>query len=299
MKLKLFLLLALTLLTMSCATHKRSHIKSNEEFVVELRKPKTRGGVIEIALQGLFIGANYLAEKTAQSLTSSYSQSLSVNDYYNTHTGELEKTYNEIHIKKYAKPIKKDEKSDLTVIISDEITKLPRTRGNNAALMVEDVIRQKEDDLLSFHAVIEILTDPENPGVSRLSFNELRVFFSKTRVYSDENLNAIISLQIEGQWRDNDGSPNKNVLIEQEYDFKNLKYGADNQIHQPLLSPWYYDIPITSEIDNNSEFGVVKINVQIREYEGGKSKYINKLPNILSDNKNTIIKDGASTLQKL
>lgn len=240
-----------------------------------------------------------MAEQTAKSLTSSYSQSLSVNDYYNTHSGDLEKTYNEIHIKKYAKPVEKDEKSDLIVIIRDEITKLPKTRGNNAVLMVDDVIRPKEDDLLSFHAVIEILNDPENPGVSRLSFNELRIFFSKTRVYSDENLNAIISVQIEGQWRNTDGSPNKGVLIEQEYDFKNLKYGAENQIKEPLLSPWYYDIPITSEIENNSEFGVVKVNVQVREYEGGKSKYINKLPDILSDNKNAIVKDGASTIEKI
>lgn len=299
MKQKLLLLLAITVTTISCSTHKRSHIKSDEEFIVELKKPKTRGGAVEIALQGLFLGANYMAEQTAKSLTSSYSQSLSVNDYYNTHSGDLEKTYNEIHIKKYAKPVEKDEKSDLIVIIRDEITKLPKTRGNNAVLMVDDVIRPKEDDLLSFHAVIEILNDPENPGVSRLSFNELRIFFSKTRVYSDENLNAIISVQIEGQWRNTDGSPNKGVLIEQEYDFKNLKYGAENQIKEPLLSPWYYDIPITSEIENNSEFGVVKVNVQVREYEGGKSKYINKLPDILSDNKNAIVKDGASTIEKI
>lgn len=283
----------------SCSTHKRSNIKSDEVFVVELKKPQTRGSVLEIGLQGLFLGANYLAEKTSKSLTSSYSKSISINDYYNTDLGKIEKSYNEIHIKKFAKTISEEDKSDLIVIIHDEITKLPKTRGNNAALKVEDVIREKEDDLLNFHAVIEIESDSENPGVSRLSFNELRILFSKTRVYNDEDLNAIVSIQIEGQWRNVDGSPNKEILIEQEYNFKNLKYGAENQIKTPLKSPWYYDIPITSEIENNQQFGVVKVNVQVREYEGGKSKYINKLPDILSDNKDAIIKDGASTIERI
>lgn len=299
MKQKLLLLLAITVTTISCSTHKRSHIKSDEEFIVELKKPQTRGGAIEIGLQGLFLGASYLAEKTTESLTSSYSKSISVNDYYNTDLGQVEKTYNEIHIKKYAKKIDEEDKSDLIVIIRDEITQLPKTRGASAALKVEEVIREKEDDLLNFHAVIEIESDDENPGVSRLSFNELRILFSKTRVYNDENLNAIISVQIEGQWRNTDGSPNKGILIEQEYDFKNLKYGVENQIKEPLKSPWYYDIPITSEIDNNQQFGVVKVNVQVREYEGSKSKYINKLPDILSDNKDAIVKDGASTIEKI
>lgn len=89
------------------------------------------------------------------------------------------------------------------------------------------------------------------------------------------------------------------VLIEQEYDFRNLKYGVENQIKEPIKSPWYYDIPITSEIDQNEKFGVVKVNVQVREYEGSKSKYINKLPDILSENKDAIIKDGASTIEKM
>jgi len=299
MKHKLLIILTILMMVTSCSTHQRSHIKANEEFVVELKKPQTRGGAIEIGLQGLFLGASYLAEKTTESLTSSYSKSISVNDYYNTDLGEVEKTYNEIHIKKFAKKIDEEEKSDLMVIIRDEITKQPKTRGGTSALTVEDVIREKEDDLLNFHAVIEIESDPENPGVSRLSFNELRVLFSKTRVYQDENLNAVISLQIEGQWRNTDGSPSKGILIEQEYDFKNLKYGVENQIKTPIKSPWYYDIPITSEIDNNQQFGVVKVNVQVREYEGSKSKYINKLPDILSDNKDAIVKDGASTIEKI
>lgn len=299
MKHKLLIILTILMMVTSCSTHQRSHIIANEEFVVELKKPQTRGGAIEIGLQGLFLGASYLAEKTTESLTSSYSKYISVNDYYNTDLGEVEKTYNEIHIKKFAKKIDEEEKSDLMVIIRDEITKQPKTRGGTSALKMEDVIREKEEDLLNFHAVIEIESDPENPGVSRLSFNELRVLFSKTRVYKDENLNAIISLQIEGQWRNTDGSPNKGTLIEQEYDFKNLKYGVENQIKTPIKSPWYYDIPITSEIDNNQQFGVVKVNVQVREYEGSKSKYINKLPDILSDNKDAIVKDGASTIEKI
>lgn len=290
--------MAVSLTVASCSTHQRSHIISNEEFIVELKKPASRGA-LEIGLQGLFLGVNYLAEKTSKSLSSSYAQSISVNDYYTSTSGITEKTYNEIHIKKYAKRIEEEEKSDLMVIIRDEISKQPTARGSSAVLEVKDVIREKEDDLLNFHAIIGIESDPENPGVSRLSFNDLRILFSKTRVYQDENLNAIVSVQIEGQWRNTDGSPNKGVLIEQEYDFRNLKYGVENQIKEPIKSPWYYDIPITSEIDQNEKFGVVKVNVQVREYEGSKSKYINKLPDILSENKDAIIKDGASTIEKM
>src|SRR5690606_31566095 len=142
MKQKLLFFMALSLVVVSCSTHKRSHIKANEKFVVELKKPQTRGGALELGLQGLFLGANYLAEKTAQSLTSSYSQSISVNDYYNTDLGEVEKTYNEIHIKKYAKPVEKEDKDELTVIIRDEITQLPKTRGGEATLQMKDVIRE-------------------------------------------------------------------------------------------------------------------------------------------------------------
>jgi hypothetical protein len=298
MKQKLLLLMAVSLTVVSCSTHQRSYIVSNEEFIVELKKPASRGA-LEIGLQGLFLGVNYLAEKTSKSLSSSYAQSISVNDYYTSTSGITEKTYNEIHIKKYAKRIEEEEKSDLMVIIRDEISKQPTARGSSAVLEVKDVIREKEDDLLNFHAIIGIESDPENPGVSRLSFNDLRILFSKTRVYQDENLNAIVSVQIEGQWRNTDGSPNKGVLIEQEYDFRNLKYGVENQIKEPIKSPWYYDIPITSEIDQNEKFGVVKVNVQVREYEGSKSKYINKLPDILSENKDAIIKDGASTIEKM
>lgn len=298
MKQKLIILMAVSLTVASCSTHQRSHIISNEEFIVELKKPASRGA-LEIGLQGLFLGVNYLAEKTSKSLSSSYAQSISVNDYYTSTSGITEKTYNEIHIKKYAKRIEEEEKSDLMVIIRDEISKQPTARGSSAVLEVKDVIREKEDDLLNFHAIIGIESDPENPGVSRLSFNDLRILFSKTRVYQDENLNAIVSVQIEGQWRNTDGSPNKGVLIEQEYDFRNLKYGVENQIKEPIKSPWYYDIPITSEIDQNEKFGVVKVNVQVREYEGSKSKYINKLPDILSENKDAIIKDGASTIEKM
>lgn len=291
--------LLLVVLMCSCKVHHRSNIESNEEFVVVMKRADSRGGLVETVLQGVFFGASYLAEKTSESLVSTYSQSISINNYYNTDLGEVEKTYKEIHIKKYSKPNSPEKKAQITTIVEDEINAMPKTRGNNAALSVKDVIRLEEDDLLNFYAVIELISDPQNPGVTRLSFNELRVFFSKTKVYTDENLNARISISIEGQWRGEDGTPKSATLIEQEYDFKNLKYGADNLIDTPLLSPWYYDIPITTQLEDNDNYGVVKINVRLEEYEGNKSKYINKLPSMLSDNKDAIISDGASAIEKI
>lgn len=296
---KTFVYIFTAILLSSCATHQRSNIKAEEQFVVELRKPATRGGLVEIALQGLFFGASYLAEKSAKSLTSSYSQALSINDYYNTDLGTIEKTYNQIHLKKYSKPNVIDDKTRLTSMVTNDAQQLPKTRGESGSLQLSDIVRTESDDLLNFHAVIEILSHPDNPGVSRLSFNALRIFFSKTKVYTDEDLNAKISIAIEGQWRTPDGTPMKANLIEQEYDFKNLKYGADNQITEAILSPWYYDIPIFSDLEDVSNYGVLKVNVQLEEYEGNKSKYINKLPSILSDNKSSIIKNGASTIQKI
>ena len=296
---KTLVLIFTTILLTSCATHKRSNIKAEEEFIVELKQPSSRGGMIETALQGLFLGANYLAEQSAKALTSSYSQSISINNYYNTDLGAVEKTYNEIHIKKYSKPSDADDKQRITQVVQNDVNNLPKTRGETINLKVEDVIRLENDDLLNFHAVIELVSHLENPGVTRLSFNSLRVFFSKTKVFTDEDLNAKVSISIDGQWRSQDGSPMKATLIEQEYDFKNLKYGADNQIEEPILSPWYYDIPIYSDIDDVTNYGILKVNVQLEEYEGNKSKYINKLPSILSDNKNAIIKNGASTIQKI
>ena len=298
MKSNSLLFLISLLFLLSCSTHKRSFIQSDEEFVVELKRAQTRGGMVETALQGLFLGAKYLADKTTKSLTSNYSKSISVNNYYNTFSGKVAKSYDRIDIKKYSKPKDAQHENELKVIIRDEITKLPRTRGGRT-LEVSDVIREENDDMLSFHAVIGILSDSENPGVSRLSFDELRILFSKTRIYEDENLNAVVSIQLEGQYRNKDGSPEKRILIEQEYDFRNLKYGPENQIKSPILSPWFYDIPITSEIDKNAEFGVMRVNVQVREYEGGKSKYINQIPTILSKNKNAIVKDGASAIEKI
>lgn len=283
----------------SCSTHKRSHIKADEQFIVELKKPVSRGGALELALQGLFIGANYIAEKTSNSLTSSYVKSISINDYYNTDTGKPEKTYQEIHIKKFAKPINTAEKEALGQGLKSEYEALPKTRGVKPSLELTDVIRTENDDLLNFHAVIELISDPENPGITRLSFNELRILFSKTRIYTDENLNAKISIAIEGQWRSNDGSPMSKKLIEQSYEFHNLKYGYENQISDPILSPWYYDIPINSEIENNNKYGVLNVTIQVEEFEGGKSRYINKLPGILSDNKTKIVKDGASVIEKM
>ena len=290
---------AIVILLFSCSTHKKSNITANEEFIVELKKPTTRGGAIDLALQGLFLGANYFAEKTSKSLSNSYTKSVSINDYYNMDNGKLEKTYNQIHIKKYSKPSDKEEKNVLSNMVKSEYDAIPKTRGANASLMFSEVIRDEKDDLLNFHAVIEFISDTENPGVTRLSFNELRILFSKTRIYKDENLNAKVSIIIEGQWRSTDGSPMKKNLIEQAYEFKNLKYGYDNQIKEPILSPWYFDIPITSEIENNGKFGVLNITVQVEEFEGGKSKYINKLPGILSDNKSKIVKDGASVIEKM
>ena len=293
---RIILCLSLTTLLISCAVHHRSNVTADEEFVVELKKPVTRGGVIETAIEGLFYGVNFLAEKSAKSLSSSYSQSISVNDYYNTDLGEIEKTYKEIHIKKYSKPKKVEDKSRVSAIINSEFTNVPKTRGSTGSLTLKDVFRSEQDDLLNFHAVFELISDPENPGITRISFTKLIVLFSKTKVFQDENLNAKISLSITGQWRTNDGTPMSAVLIEQEYELRNLKYGFNNQIQEPILSPWYYDIPIASE---NSKYGVLQVNVQLEEYEGKKSKYINKLPSILSENKNSIIKNGASTIQKI
>lgn len=286
-------------LFISCASHKNANIKANEEFIVELEKPKSRGGAIDLALQGLFLGANYLAENASKSLTNSYTKSISINDYYNTDLGDVEKTYKFIHIKKYATPNNKEEKSILTNQLKNNYSLDNTTRGVAGTLMLKDIVREEKDDLLNFHAVIELISDPENPGVTRLSFNQLRILFSKTRIFKDENLNAKVSISIEGQWRNTDGTPMKKILIEQEYDFKNLKYGYENQIKEPILSPWYYDIPITTEIEENNKFGVLNILISVDEYEGGKSKYINKLPGILKDNKTSIVKDGASTIQKI
>jgi hypothetical protein len=112
-------------------------------------------------------------------------------------------------------------------------------------------------------------------------------------------LNAKVSISIEGQWRSTDGSPMKKTLIEQSYEFKNLKYGYENQLKESILSPWYYDIPITNEIENNGKYGVLNVSIQVEEFEGGKSKYINKLPSILGENKSKIIKDGASVIEKV
>jgi len=297
---KLTALITAFILLTSCATHKRSNIKADEDFVIELKRPATRGGLVETALQGLFFGASYLAEKSAKSLSSTYSQSLSINDYYNTDLGNIEKTYSEIHIKKYSKPIVNLEKARLSKLVESEISSLPKSRGSSSSLSINDVFRDaKKDDLLNFHAVIELISHPENPGVTRLSFSELRVFFSKTKVFTDEDLNSQVSISIEGQWRSEDGSPMKATLIEQEYDFQNIKYGIENQITQPILSPWYYDIPIYSDVEDISNYGVLKVNVQLEEYEGNKSKYIKKLPSILSDNKDAIIKNGTSTIQKI
>ena len=287
------------MLIASCASHKRSHIQGNEQFVIELQKPATRGGMIDIALQGLFLGANYLAEKSAKSLTSSYTHSISINDYYNTDLGEVEKTYETIHIKKYSKPKSPEIKEHFKdTLIKDYSAITSNTRGP-APFAMEEVIREKDDDLLNFDAIIKLISDEENPGITRLSFEQLRIFFSKTKVFTDENLNAKVSIKITGEWRDTSGTPIKQSLMEQEYNFRNIKYGPENQISEPILSPWYYDVPITPDVEDASRFGIVDISIQLEEYEGKKSKYINQLPDILSDNKKSIISNGSSTIEKI
>lgn len=284
----------------SCAAHKRSHIIAQEEFIVELKRPATRGGAIDIALQGLLLGATYLAEKSSEALSSSYSKDLSINDYYNTDLGSVEKTYSEIHIKKYSKPLKEEKNRELENLILTEVNALPKARGAEGAfLAMDEIIRPVKDDLLNFHAVIGLESAADNPGVTRLSFKELRILFSKTKVFRDEDLNARLSVLIRGQWRGEDGTPIEGVLIEQEYDLRNLKYGPENQIKTPILSEWYYDIPAYPDMESNSSFGVVEISVQLEEYEGSKSKYINQLPHILSDNRKSIIKSGSSTIKKI
>lgn len=296
-------LVIVTILT-SCSVHKRAYVASNEEFVVEVKRPSSRGGLAEVALQGLFFGADYLAEKTAKSLTTSYSQSLSINDYYTNNGDGVEKSYNEIYIKKFAAVNDASKEQQLINAIETDISKLPRSRGASAAFSMKDVIRNSDvdtdnEELLNFEARIAIESDPENPGVSRLSFNELRILFSRTKVYEDEDLNAKLSISIEGNWRSADNTPMNAILIEQEYDLRNLKYGVENQIRNPIVSPWYYDIPYVAENEDFSNYGVVQINVQLQEYEGGKSKYINQLPSILSDNKDAIINQGGATIQKV
>jgi hypothetical protein len=231
---------------------------------------------------------------------STYTNSLSINDYYNNYTGEIKKTYAAIELKKYANPVVKAEEKNIKTIITKEIESKPKSRGVQlTSLSLDDVLPNEAHDMLNFHAKIGFESAPDNPGVTRLSFDELRVFFSKTKVFKDENLNARVLMSIEGQWRSKDGSPKTAVLIEQEYDFKNIKYGYKNQIDEPIKTKWYYDIPIFSELEEDTSYGVIKVNVQLEEYEGNKSKYLNKLPTILSDNKNAIIKNGSSTINKI
>ncbi len=301
LKISVASLIVVSILFSSCASHKRSNIQSNENFVVELTKQKSRGGLVDTALEGLFMGAKYLVDRSSKKLINTYTNSISVNDYYNNYSGRIQKTYTGIQLKKYANPIENEQKAEMKSIITREIKVEPKSRGQKttSTLALEDVFPEENEDLLNFHAVIDFESDKDNPGVTRLSFSELRVFFSKTKVFSDENLNARVLISIEGQWRSTDGEPKTATLIEQEYDFKNIKYGYKNQIDEPILTKWFYDIPILSELEENESYGVIKVNVQFEEYEGNKSKYLNKLPSILSDNKDAIIKNGSSTINKI
>lgn len=298
---KNYILFLLVFLIASCSTHQRSNVKANEEFVVTLKKPTSRGLFVDVALQGMFLGVNYFSEKSAKSLTSTYSQSISVNDYYNysTNLGHFVKSYNQIRIQKYAKPTVEVKKNEIKSTIENEFAYLNKSRGETNHLSMTEIERNEENDLLNFDAKIDLISDPYNVGVTRLSFSELRILFSKTKIFKDENLNAKVSLSIEGQWRGEDGEPKKSIIFTQEYDFKNLKYSLENQIKNPIISPWYYDIPVNVEQGNTSNFGILNITVQVVEYEGKKSNYVNKLPSLLKDNKLSIINGGATILNKL
>lgn len=294
---KISFILASSLLFISCSVHKKSNIDAKETFVVTVEKPVSRGGAIELGIQGLLLGANYLAEKSAKSLVNVYDETIAVNNYYEKTNGIVDKAFNKIHIQRYSKPLTSENDLKAKSILNDELASQQKTRGS--AFTTREMIRKEQEDLLNFDAIIEILSDDENIGVSRLSFKEMRVFFSKTKVFEDENLNVKVSVSIEGEWRSSDGSPMSKLLVEQEYDFKKIKYGIENQISSPILSPWYYDIPIYSDIENESKFGILKIKIRMEEYEGSKSKYIEKIPSILSENKNSIIKSGSSTISKM
>lgn len=282
-----------------CASHKRANIASEEDFVIEMKRPSTRGGLLETAIKGLYFGATYLAQQSSNALTSSYTQSLSISDYYNSDLGYVEKTYSEIHLKKFSQPSSISQKQELTSLITNEYNALPKTRGPNGFMALTDIVRADDEDLLNFHAVIELESNEDDPSITRIKFRELRILFSKTKIFKDEDLNARISLSIEGEWRSRDGSPQNAILFEEQYDFKNIKYGLDNLIKQPIISPWYYDIPAEVGSDSSTSFGIVNITVSLEEYEGNKSRYIQKLPSILSDNKDAIISNGSSAIQKI
>lgn len=286
-----------------CAVKERSNIKAVETFVVEFdhSSAPSRGLLTDLVMQGLVKGGDMLAEKSAQTLASSYSSPISVNNYYNTFNGELEKNYNRIVIKKYAIPEEASKKSELEVIIRDEVTKfeLPQTRGATSFFSINDIIREEENDLMNFFAIIEIESAEHNPMASRLVLKDLRVIFSKTKVFQGDFINAILSVVIKGKVLDRDGLPRDITLIEQEYEFKNLQYSTGNQIKNPIKSPWYYDLPIKNTPADADEFGLVDITVQLREYESGKGKYVEKLPDILSENKNAIIQTGSETMNKI
>lgn len=262
-------------------------------MVVEVKKPETRGGLIDIAIQGLYYGVNYLAQNATKSLTSNYSQSISINDYYNNDLGYIQKTYNEIQIKKYAKVIDSETKKRIGKYLENGL------EGDSSSNFLPKGEILNGDKLLNFYVALEIISDEENPGISKIKFKDLRVLFSKTKVYSDENLNMKLNLIIEGQWRGLDGSPTKKRIFEYEYVLENLKYGFDNQIKDPIISEWYYDIPISSDMADPSKFGLIDIKVELVEYEGGRAKYINKLPSILEENKSSIIHNSSEVLKDI
>ena len=135
------ILLIVSSLFSSCASHKRSNIQSNENFVVELTKPKTRGSLTTTALEGLFMGAKYLVDNSTKKLINTYTNSISINDYYHNFAGKIEKTYSGIQLKKYANPIESGQKTEMKSIMTREINVQPKSRGTKGTtlLVLDDI----------------------------------------------------------------------------------------------------------------------------------------------------------------
>lgn len=288
----------------SCSVNRRSNIAANETFIINpvdtAAIQGSRGLLSANVLDALFMGINYLSEKSAKSFTNTYTHTISLKDYYKKGTdGKIQKTYNEILVQKFGRPFKTEEQKRLVDTIRQDMKHLSGSgaRGatsTNANDIVRNTIVQSPDNLLNFHAAISLESDENDATITRLKLRDLRVFFSKTKVLQNDHLNALISVAIEGVTRSKDGSSRKVTIVEQEFDFRNIRYGSENQVLAPLYSPWYYDLPVPLDIDDSGSGGLITFKIQMTEYESGKSKYIKKIPGILSDNKNMIIKTGGS-----
>ena len=76
-------------------------------------------------------------------------------------------------INKYSKPIEANEKDRISVVVSDQFNAMPKLTGTVRVLNIDDIIREKEDDLLNLDATNELISNPENLLITRLSFNYL------------------------------------------------------------------------------------------------------------------------------